>query len=842
MLALWLLLSALAGEPALPTLERAHAAPYPPGALEAGLEAEVLLELALDAGGRVIDVQVITAAGHGFDEAAERAAWNFVFTPALDAAGAPVDARIRYLYRFTLDEVPVVCVEGRILVAGTREPPSGASVVLQGPGDALVSTISGPDGRFRVAELGEGPWQLSASAAGLTTETTSIEVVPGEVVVVTLRLAPARPWELESADEAMVVIGYRVAPDVSQRALGADEIRRIPGTGGDIVRAVQSLPGVARTPFNAGQLLIRGTEPADSGVYLGGSPLPIVFHFGGLSTVLNADSLDKVLYLPGGYGVRYGRQLGGVVDLRVDRELPQRGRGYGSVDLYQATLFVEQPVHERTAVTLSARRSYIDRVLSPVVDVDPSVNIQLPRYWDAQLRVLRRSEDGSTTDAMLVASDDRVTVTQRDGAETYDSSLVTRFQKLWLQRTGPSSSGWLGETTLIVGPQQTEMVYESDQEAWERSMGGGLRSEWTRRVPDGGWAGWRLGLDLAAEHQRFRYDVGDLGGVFRYAGRERGDAVAWYPAVYAEQTQRAGRVDAIPAVRVDAMLLDAGGEALRYSAFTLDPRLALIVRAAESTQITAVVGRHSQFPLIRELLGSSRGNRRLSPEWALQSGIGARQVLTPTLSAEVRLFHSELHDLIVGHDDRFVFEVGLPPSAELDTGDYDNAGSGRVLGTEGLLRLTTARTAAWLGVTVSRSTRVGREREEALFEYDQPLVLTAVVSHRLPRGWQTGARLRYGSGNPYTEVVNHVFDLDSRSWLPIYGETQAERLPAVWTLDLRVDRDWVLRRWILTTYLDLMNATNRRNVEMLNWSADWAEEIPVHGLPVIPAFGLKAAW
>ena len=33
--------------------------------------------------------------------------------------------------------------------------------------------------------------------------------------------------------------------------------------------------------------------------------IPIVFHFSGLSTVINGDSIEEVAFLPGNYGVRY---------------------------------------------------------------------------------------------------------------------------------------------------------------------------------------------------------------------------------------------------------------------------------------------------------------------------------------------------------------------------------------------------------------------------------------------------------------------------------------------------------------------------------------------------------
>ena len=53
----------------------------------------------------------------------------------------------------------------------------------------------------------------------------------------------------------------------------------MPGTFGDPLRVVQNLPGVARTPFGLGALVIRGASPNDSGIYVEGHKIPLLYHF-----------------------------------------------------------------------------------------------------------------------------------------------------------------------------------------------------------------------------------------------------------------------------------------------------------------------------------------------------------------------------------------------------------------------------------------------------------------------------------------------------------------------------------------------------------------------------------
>src|SRR6266550_5005892 len=77
-------------------------------------------------------------------------------------------------------------------------------------------------------------------------------------------------------------------------------IYRVPGAQGDAVKIVEDLPGVARTsPIGGGLLVVRGSKPGDSLVYLDGEPIPLLFHFGALSSTVNPDLLSGIDYIPG---------------------------------------------------------------------------------------------------------------------------------------------------------------------------------------------------------------------------------------------------------------------------------------------------------------------------------------------------------------------------------------------------------------------------------------------------------------------------------------------------------------------------------------------------------------
>ncbi|MBX2800275.1 MAG: TonB family protein [Myxococcales bacterium] len=821
---------ALAAEPVPPSFVEGLQPVYPASELQRGQSAAVLLQLELDSQGTVVAAQVVESAGDAFDAAALTAARSFRFRPAT-VDGQPMAIAIQYRVVFEPERAAEVSLEGRVLEAGTRQALAGFSVALT-QGETTLVTETGEDGTLQVAGLDPGTWTLTAASPGYALDPATVEVASGRVAQITLFPVVDRPWEVEGEEisESVVVVGRRVAPEITERVLSTEEARYLPGTGGDIVRVVQNLPGVARPPLNIGQLIVRGTAPESSKYYIDGAEIPIVFHFGGLSTVLNGDAIAEIAYLPGNYGVRYGRTVGGVVDLRTDGELPERSRGYVSVDLFQATAFVQQKLGERTALTLSGRRSYVDAVLTPVLSGLGSATVQAPRYYDLQLRLHGKTRSGGVLDALFLVSDDRFEVLGEDADETeqVQIGLATTFQKLRLQSREELPGGWRNEASLIAGPEQQSFDLAPNGVAFERPFTVGLREELFRAPgPAPVSLGLRAGVDLQVGEYRYNYDISAFGEP------EAARVLRLAPAAYLEPTVRLGRLDVVPGIRVDGLSL---GDV--FTATTFDPRVATRLDLG-TTALKASTGLYSQWPTVRQAIDQPA----LVAARGWQSSLGLEQQLGPDLSVELTGFTQQLRRLVSGREDAFRFFSGPPPIGPLDTDPYANDGVGTVVGGEALVKLATERTTGWVSATVSRSTRVDRPGDErALFEYDQPLVLTALASHQLPKRWRLGARARFGSGNPFTPVVNRVLDLGSRNFVPVYGQLDSARLPPFWQFDVRVDKDWVYRNWQLTAYLDLQNATNAQNVEVMAWTYDFREEDPITQLPLVPAFGVRAEW
>lgn len=802
-----------------------------------------MLALAVDEDGEVVGVEIVEPAGHGFDEVAAAAAWTLRFEPARDQRGRSVAAEIRYAWTFTTADVPPLSATGVVRERGGRRRIAGATVEGEGPDGGIARTVTDGDGAFRLAGLSPGVWHLTVRGGGLTPSTVEVEVPAGDFVDELELLAVPRDSRasLDPAwDDYVEVVGQ--ASVGGGRRIDRDEVATMPGSLGDPLRAVQNLPGVARAPFGSGQLLVRGTGPEDTTALVDGLEVPVAFHFSGISTVVNADLLDEIVFHPGNWSARYGRSLGGVVDLVGDDAIPDRTSSYVAADLFQATAFIRQRLGEDTALTVSARRSYVDAVLGPILAATGGDSVRAPRFFDGQARLVQRVGRTGRLTATWLSSDDRFRVLGDGGRAVELVRYDTSFHKAQLRWVQPMRGGWRVETGLMAGPERRRLTLTEPAEgvaadlglaralihdlpprgeAVEDSMVWALRHEWSRAT---GRLGVRAGVDLLLGDHAIAYGFGeDLDAEARIVS----------PAVYLEPRIDAGPVQVTPGVRVEEVRV-TGQEPRR----AVDPRLtARFVH--EGFTLTGGVGRFSQTPPLRELL-SDEGSE-LALERALHASLGAQQDLG-RLRVGLTGYRHWYDDLVVGREGAFRFDnAQLVAGSDLDP--FASDGVGGAVGVEASVRYRDPWWTAWLSATVGRAWRIPRphlQRRPARF--DQPVILTALASRELPSGFRLGARARLSSGAPMTDVAARIHSVDTGAWIPVHGETWGARTPVFFALDTRIDREFVFRSWRLSTWIELQNATNRRNVEIPGWSADFSRFEPVVGLPVLPAFGLKGEW
>jgi TonB family protein len=834
-----------AGVPPAPKLTKAPEllqfveATYPPEALARGEAAEVAFFIDIDETGKVTQAEVTRPAGPEFDAAAREAVLQLLFSPA-EVDGKPAPVRIEYVYHFVPKPPPPpeptapvekpVNFKGQVVQRGTRDPIPGATVYLPEQG-LTVETDS--DGRFELRGVVPGRLKVEISEPKHRKFLTTEEVKEGEVTELTAFL-----WKkLESGFET-VVTGAREKKEVARRTLQKQELQSVPGTFGDPLRVLQNMPGMSRAPYISGALLVRGAQPQDTQVMIDGVPIPLLYHFAGGPSVINASFIDRIDFFPGAYGAKYGRALAGIVDVGTRPPEPKRLHGLVDIDLLDSGFYLETPLHSEKnygAVAVAARRSYIDVLLPPVLAAfrkpGGATTVAAPYYWDYQARYdLKLGRD--RFEAVAFGSSDLLRISQSGSEETQPFSLDTYqgFHRLRLAWSRPDESGWKLSLAPTLGITPFRFRIGDLFKGSITSRDVNLRGSAEKELRKGLSLETGIDFNLAFYHVRFEFPQ-----VARPSEEppppqviQENVNVAAY-AAYAETVwSPLEHLKLVPGLRFEAYYLPGGWRP------SLEPRMAARYALNDWLTAKAAVGVFRQPPQPGEV-APRFGNPDLGLLRSRQTAAGMEWKLTQALLFDVQGFYNWRDRLVVVSQDFIERDGKQVPEL------YNHDGRGRAYGLEVLLKHElTERFYGWVAYTLSRS--VQRDEDTGTYvpvEFDQSHILTLVGSYKLDSGWELGMRFRLTTGRPETPITGGTFNADTGRYFPNEGVLGSERGPTFHQLDLRAEKQWTFERWRLSAYLDVQNVYNATNPEGTLWDYRYQENAPLRGLPLLPTFGVK---
>jgi TonB family protein len=833
-----------------PTIKSDQGAKYPDQAIKDKVKesVEVILILEIDASGTVKNATVETPMGHGFDEAALEAAKTIEFEPA-KRNGQPIAAKIRHKYGFTPPPAQLV---GKVTTQLRDTPIEGATITVESADGQKWTATASADGSWRIEGVPAGTYKITVAASGYGPQTYEETLDPGTEASVDVRLErervaaapPPPPPGVEPGEvEEVTVRGKRPSREVTKRTLEQRELSRIPGTNGDALRAVQNLPGLARPPGLAGLLIVRGAAPQETGTYVDGTFVPIIYHFGGLSSVIPTEMLDRVDFYPGNFSTYFGRHTGGVIDVGVKDPQVRRDpnahlrsaragiHGLVQADLIDARTVVQGPLGDTGwNFAVAGRRSYVDVWLKPLLTELGSSVTTAPVYYDYQA-MLQRDWDKKKHSLRLFffGADDRleVLVRQVSGSNpglTGNVGLGTAFYRMQARYVGKLSDDTEVRLVGAVGKDAVQFNL-GDNFFLLSSYPISGRAELAQKISSG--VRNNFGLDLLLQP----YDV-DLrvppiprpgeppaGPFGSRPPLQFSDTGALYrPALYneVELTPFKG-TRIVPGVRLDYTR--------ENRSWDLQPRVVArqdLTKEFPRTTLKGGMGRFANPPQPQETnpIFGVPGTRSII---ANHYGFGAEQEITRQIEVSSEAFYRQYDGVIVQ--------------------GQGNTGEGRAFGLETLVRYKPdSRFFGFIAYTLSRSVRREAPNEpEHLFNFDQTHILTAIGSYRLGRGWEIGARFRLVSGNLRTPQTYGFFDNNVGAYIPgVSFPPYSVRNPMFHQLDIRLDKTWYFQEGVkMSAYLDVYNAYNQGNVEGVSYNYNQTLSSFATGVPILPSIGMR---
>jgi outer membrane receptor protein involved in Fe transport len=650
----------------------------------------------------------------------------------------------------------------------------------------------------------------------------------------------ARATEQEDALEEVTVTSRRII-ERSEPTSQTRKLLEVPGSFGDPLQAIYSLPGVVPTEEAGGAPAVRGSGPEDNAFLVDFLPASYIFHDFGHS-IFNENLIREFGLKAAGFGSRYGRATGAVFDVSLRDPRVQRLTTTIDASLLRAGALFEGGVGETQSFYIAGRASVIDKLLDaadyqPDEEDDISFD-QFPKDHDYQAKYLWRLGSHHRVEVSAIGARDEAAASF--GARSDDALLDPGMTgHASLEREFASQTmRWIFEDER----QRLQTAFGHLTESRLNKQGDGAEflnidsDEWTFRSHYDHRHSGAHTLGAGVEYQRSNYD---------YAVRLRYRSCSIFSPncetdkgelTLADDEQRIETADGFvediwtlaPGVVLTSGVHFARNDYLEES--HAEPRVAARWQLNPALELRASWGKYHQTPEIDQIVPVFGSPLLNSPE-ATHYVIGATYQPAELWSITTDFYYKDL--------DQVVVDVPEPTL-------YVNAATGKAYGAELLVNRDRGnRWYGWLSLSASKTERRnGLTGESIPFDYDVPVVANLVLNYRINANWEAGLRWNLRSGMPYTPIIGNKLNPDYPGYyLPVYGALNSERAKPYHRLDLRIERKFDYGRVSGSYYLDIINAYARQNggavtYEAIEGSSDY-RLVEEESLPLFPSFGVK---
>ena len=169
------------------------------------------------------------------------------------------------------------------------------------------------------------------------------------------------------------VLGLRIPSEIESTSTGRidvpmHQIRNMPVFLGevDVMKSIQLLPGIQSGGEGFSGLFVRGGGPDQNLILLDDVPVYNVGHLLGFFSIFNADAINKVSIVKGGFPARYGGRLSSVVEIRTYDGDAKKINGSASIGILSSRVSLNGPIlKDKLLYSLSFRRTYFDLISAP---------------------------------------------------------------------------------------------------------------------------------------------------------------------------------------------------------------------------------------------------------------------------------------------------------------------------------------------------------------------------------------------------------------------------------------------------------------------------------------------
>ena len=742
----------------------------------------------------------------------------------------------------------------------TQQPLPGAHIQVE-ENESLFA-VTGLDGDFEIEGLSPGRYNLKVSYLGYLNSSVLVEVTSGKEKVINISMEESTLSLDEvvvsaSADKQRPVNSMSYA---STRTFSVEETNKFAGAVDDPARMVQSYAGIAPTNDGSNYVSIRGNHPSGLLYRLEGIDIPNPNHFGDVASsgggvaVISSQLLSNSDFSTGAFSAEYGNALSGIFDIKLRKGNNQKREWTIKAGFLGVEAACEGPISVKNKSSYLVNYRYstlslIDKLgvnLSGILNYsDLSYNLVFPMANNAQLSFFgingwsnqNIDEDTSDVDFKPLSHQYQATFTSNVHANgvKYQQAIGKGFLTA-IVSNGITKGGFQEDALTRWEDRIYFSKYNSENEInkWSTSwvytqkMG----KQWVVR---GGIYADRLSFkfryDKFSDEQQFYTLINDHNHTYMVR--------SFVQASFSFAPQ---------------WTVNAGMHATRFllnNQTVVEPRLSLKYQVGDNTSMTVSYGKHSQIqPLMVYFLTPRDGsqnfyNKNLHMSRSDHYVFTLEHQFNKYTRLLIESYYQNLYDLPVGTDENDHFAIinqqfFFPDFALINKGKGRNSGIELTLErflSKGLYFIVSASLSDAKYKTPTQS-----QWTNTRFNTRHSVLLT------LGKEWKVGKSKRNIMGinvknawvggqwdTPVDEKASQMEGKEVRK----NDQAFSIKLRDFYKLDLGVKYRINKASRTATWSLDIMNATNHKNVGGVYYDVNYNETRSWTMMPMVPVLSYK---
>lgn len=680
--------------------------------------------------------------------------------------------------------------------------------------DTQIGVASDLKGKYEIRNIPAGEYEIRFSAVGYETKIFDIQISANKTVELNVKLS-ARIIEVQTVE----VTGFKQQEQSDTRTslidLDPRHAKILPGAVEDVMRTLQSLPGVLAPSDFSSQLVVRGSGPDQNLILMDDVEIFNPYRLYGVISMFNPDAVSNIDLITGGFPAKYGDRLSAVLDV-TNREGTTKkyfsGRINASIVDANVVLEGKNPFNLRGSWLVNSRRTYYDLIIEPFVKSAGLVdeNTTFPNFYDFQGKLVIGPYEGHKFLLNGIYSRDGVDVVSGKDRNTPDSIGVYNVTK-----NDVLSLGWhYAPTTkyfnkFVFSWYRNSGVTDFDSEVLDPSLN---RKDFEETIPDtlspyllgfkfNGDFSYRkfafddrftylwgkntfeagAGMDLMQTTLNFNFEIDPELEAF-FASNPQFRAVLSdlrdvknynrYRAYIQNNFALSDKFNLQPSLRFDHYAI--------LNKSYLAPRISLAYALDELTTLRAVWGVYYQSPGYERLRDKNvlydlndEYTHTLNAEKAVHYVIGVENWLTSEWSLRLEGYYKDFTNMmeqkvvkgkiyyteqVPGKDSRYVTGWTQPVSFSGDslTQIPINFSEAESYGLEVLLAKKNLERNSRISGWVSYALAFADHFEPGVkrpFRFDQRHTINVVLNYQFNDWFDVGIRWQYGSGFPYSEPL-----------------------------------------------------------------------------------------